>query len=413
MVVCVVCGRHPGFLNLSSFNGLYSARLTRAYLGASNGKRLSRFTNRAQRSAAEPMDSDILSYGDYYKKLCAPMHLINVCLNQNIDPAEQLVQRDRKGKPLVIIPPDATLQSDASRTCFAIDGQRGPDLHSARRKEDTLNIGEWIGVSGAAVSTGLGRRSGIALSVALAMASVRLGRWWHSGNQMRSPPGQGLSGWLRRFLPAQAYLFDEMFCRFHGTRRPYHYLSDGGHFENTGVYELLREERNVKLIVACDCGCDSDYEFGDLANLTRLARIDHGREIAVNSKAASHKVLGAVFGTPDQLAGKCGEAGQKCALLLDVFARGCTRDAKPAARIVLLKPRLIDSLSVDLKQYQAQHPAFPQESTADQFFDEAQWESYRKLGLEIARRVFVGPYATAVSNRLYRQTLWQELAKVR
>jgi hypothetical protein len=41
---------------------------------------------------------------------------------------------------------------------------------------------------------------------------------------------------------------------------------------------------------------------------------------------------------------------------------------------------VIQQASLDLRQYQATHPAFPQEPTADQFFDDQQWESYRKLG---------------------------------
>ena len=45
-------------------------------------------------------------------------------------------------------------------------------------------------------------------------------------------------------------------------------------------------------------------------------------------------------------------------------------------------------MPVDLREYQKQHPAFPQEPTADQFFDEAQWESYRCLGYCVGRRIF-------------------------
>jgi hypothetical protein len=37
--------------------------------------------------------------------------------------------------------------------------------------------------------------------------------------------------------------------------------------------------------------------------------------------------------------------------------------------------------------YHRAHPDFPQETTIDQFFDEAQWESYRRLGLHTGHRV--------------------------
>ncbi|MGT2493389.1 hypothetical protein ACU4GD_30110 [Cupriavidus basilensis] len=64
------------------------------------------------------------------------------------------------------------------------------------------------------------------------------------------------------------------------------------------MYELLRPERGVTLIVLCDCGADPQYQFGDLANLIRLARIDMGLEIVVDAAAAGDDVLGSAFGTP-------------------------------------------------------------------------------------------------------------------
>jgi hypothetical protein len=69
-------------------------------------------------------------------------------------------------------------------------------------------------------------------------------------------------------------LFAEMFARFPGKNSEYWYLSDGGHFENTGVYPLLK--RRVKTIVVADCGADPEFIFDDLENLVRKARIDYG-----------------------------------------------------------------------------------------------------------------------------------------
>jgi hypothetical protein len=109
LCMAIVVGRFAGFLNLSTLQSFYAARLTRAYLGASNGNRFSTpATDRAARqrfSVAEPAPDDALSLNDYYDpRVLAPLHLINVTMNQTVDPAEQLVQRDRKGKPLCIGP---------------------------------------------------------------------------------------------------------------------------------------------------------------------------------------------------------------------------------------------------------------------------------------------------------------------
>ena len=64
------------------------------------------------------------------------------------------------------------------------------------------------------------------------------------------------------------------------------------------------------------------------------------------------------------------------------------REDLPARHLIVLKPRLIAGAPPDVTEYHQRHAAFPQESTIDQFFDEAQWESYRKLGLEIGTLVF-------------------------
>lgn len=381
-----VVGRFPGFLNLSTLQGLYSARLTRAYLGASNHQRFCRGAPQAARSAAEPIDGDGLRMEQVYANPLAPIHLVNVCVNQTLDPAEQLVQRDRKGKPLVVAPGG-----------FYLDGQPHRFQPSGRADHTEvampLGFGDWIGVSGAAFTTGLGRTTSLGMSLLLGFANVRLGRWWPSGANM----GAGKVGLLRRGFKTQAYLFDELSARFHGTTRPYQYLSDGGHFENTAVYELLRRRRNVKLIVVCDCGCDPGYGFLDIANLMRLARIDHRLELAVNEAAAADPVLGKVFGRPADLAAPTtGPDDNRCALLLDV----CTparpgRPARRVARIVVLKPRLIAAAPLDLVNYAQRNPAFPQEPTGDQFYAQDQWESYRKLGLTTALQVFPQDAAAA------------------
>jgi len=55
--------------------------------------------------------------------------------------------------------------------------------------------------------------------------------------------------------------------------------------------------------------------------------------------------------------------------------------------LLLVKPTLLGNEPTDIVQYAANHPSFPQEPTSDQFFDEAQWESYRKLGEHIGARL--------------------------
>lgn len=396
ITLALIVGRFPAFINVSTLQSLYSARLTRAYLGASNGQRFTRGTeSTADRSAAEPLDSDQIEHAAYYARdVLAPVHLINITVNQTVDPAEQLVQRDRKGKPMCV-------QSDG----FSIDGKHFPFLTGVDFDglTERLTIGQWIGTSGAAVTTGLGRSSSLGYSLLLGLANVRLGTWWPSGyGKDRAPLAERL---FERALRTQTYLLYEILGRFYGLHRNWQYLSDGGHFENTAIYELLRPERKVGLIVACDNGCDPDYRFGDLANLIRLARIDFRIEIEVDREITTNPELHRVFGVPEDFeSATC--RSDRCAMLLNVYRHDARaeRGSRPDCRIILLKPRRLASAPLDVHEYGERQKAFPQETTADQFFDEAQWESYRRLGLDVGRLVFGSRHddPKAVGDALWR-----------
>jgi hypothetical protein len=191
----------------------------------------------------------------------------------------------------------------------------------------------------------------------------------------------------------QSYISYELRARFFGTHRQWQYLSDGGHFENTGIYELLRKDRRVYQVFGCDNGADPLYRFEDLANLIRLARIDLNVDIEVQTEFTGP--LAEVFAGPEVFqrmsqrplssASSGTPLATPCAMLL--WARHMD-EAAPSTQIVLLKPNVAWDASADIRQYAVEHPTFPQEPTADQFFDEAQWESYRSLGYHLGHKVF-------------------------
>ena len=402
--IALIVGRFPAFINLSSLQSIYSARLTRAYLGASNGERLQARLHSEGAvsvkggSVAEPLASDQLAHDAYYAPdVLAPLHVINSTVNQTTDSNEQLVQRDRKGLPMAVLP-----------TGFTIDGRYAAFQHAAGKRavEQPLSIGQWIGTSGAAVATGLGRTTTRGLSLLLGLANVRLGTWWQSGQgpSMRTSR-RGIARVVEGCFGTQAYLLSELTAEFHGLNRRWQYLTDGGHFENTGIYELLRSERNVRLIVCCDDGADVDGRFGALANLIRLARIDFGLEIEANRSIGADPLLKDVFGRPEDLLP--GATTRKCAMLFDVTGvDAATKRRELRCRIVVIKPRVIDGAPLDVLQYAGAHPSFPNESTAQQFFDEAQWESYRRLGVAVGRTVFGLDDATPPG---YADALWKRL----
>jgi hypothetical protein len=197
----------------------------------------------------------------------------------------------------------------------------------------------------------------------------------------------------------QAHLLDEFLGRFHGPASPSWYLTDGGHFENTGAYELIR--RQLEVIIVCDNGADDESTFSDMADLVRKARADFGAEITlatrevitawsagdqrlrdVAAKLATLEELGFGGGpapTPDGVASR---AGKYAAVGKIEYADGS------AGLLVLVKPRVTGAESLDVREYGRAHPDFPQQSTADQFFDDRQWESYRRLGELMGETLF-------------------------
>jgi hypothetical protein len=104
----------------------------------------------------------------------------------------------------------------------------------------------------------------------MVLANVRLGYWWKA-----SVAAVRAAGHARQWpFSTRLHLFRELRGRFYGQDDSHWYLSDGGHFENTGVYELLR--RRVDFILALDNGADDHYQYEDIANVMRLASVDLG-----------------------------------------------------------------------------------------------------------------------------------------
>ena len=408
LLLALVLGRDVGFLNFSSLASFYSARLTRAYLGASNPARRGKF------NVTETIAGDEIAYHDYFPhRAGGPLHLINVTVNETVLGKSQTVEHDRKGLGLAVGPCGLSvgLHHHASWVVAGHAAERTGDVKpigharesfhllaertGAAHAVELLTLGQWVGVSGAAFTTGLGARTSLSLSFLLGLFNVRLGWWWDSCVRPGRRAGRESLSWARRLtaafsalFPTHAHLQAEMLARFPGPAQRRWYLSDGGHFENTGVYELVR--RRLPFIVVCDDGCDPQRLFDDLGNLVRKARIDFDAEIKVFDKTdiTQHVPIPMRphIGTLEQLQQIDPVTGYSpCAALL---AWVNYADQAEPSLLLLLKPTITGRESVDVLNYHAQHPDFPQETTMDQFFDEAQWESYRKLGQLTAAALF-------------------------
>jgi hypothetical protein len=165
----------------------------------------------------------------------------------------------------------------------------------------------------------------------------------------------------RRLSYGAAPLLQEMFGQT-TDRNPYVYLSDGGHFENLGLYEMVR--RRCRLIVVSDAGCDPTYRFDDLANAIRKVRLDFGVEI--------------------DFPGGLDIAGPtvcRSRVAVGRIAYSTLDSAATDGVLLYLKAALCGDEPVDVANYAAAHPLFPHQPTTNQWFEEAQFESYRRLGV--------------------------------
>jgi hypothetical protein len=398
LVLTVITGKSSGFINLSSLHLIYGTRLTRAYLGATNVERL-RETEGLEAASIKDSDAQDQIPIDVYQQSRhpGPLHLINVTLNETRNPGKsQLVERDRKGVPLCFAPEGVFIDAGGSKGKFE-QYHSWDDL--AEKKVESLSVGQLCAISGAAVSSAMGSRTTLGSALALTFANIRLGYWWDVGSLLIDEPrpqnkqsGQFWRHLFRDNLMTYFYLWNEMTA---GYSRDYPRLniSDGGHFENSGVYELLR--RQVRTILVSDNGADPHHAFEDLELLIRRARLDFGLSINTAKSADVTKLFGRAGAKlflngssqdwRQRVAGKTAPSSEDEAFCLLLDINGYSHGGK--GHIVWMKPCLFHGLPHDVVGYAARHAGFPQETTADQFFDEAQWESYRALGYVMAHKL--------------------------
>lgn len=256
---------------------------------------------------------------------------------------------------------------------------------------EQLDLGNVIALSGAAVSPALNDNPLLALL--MFSLNLRLGQWLP--NPMLPKPFT-----RPRFL----YMLSNLWKP--GRKRPYVFISDGGHVENLGLVQLLI--RRCRLIVAIDSGHDPQHDFADLASALRLARVYHGIRIVQLTKDSDHEDAPVTewnlgdfnlqrAGANDQslLASALQMAGYPGNLLQTVSHFSAARILYPEhdaegqqenGLLILVKPSITGDESPDILQYRASSPAFPQEPTSELVFSPAQVESYRALGYHIGEQ---------------------------
>jgi predicted acylesterase/phospholipase RssA len=370
-------------INEFSIHYLYRDRLVRCYLGASVPERKAQpFTGFSEEDNF-PLSRLEIPLGSVLPKHGRPLPILNTSLN--VVRGKELALQTRKARSFALTP------SYGGFTRALPDNREWEAAYAPTKElasklpgfQEGITIGTAVAISGAAASPNMGSYSDPALGFLMTLFDVRLG-WW-IGNPRREGmknenPRVGFAAVMRKLFGSKrdgwkngsprvgfACLLQELLGNTSDDSK-YVYLSDGGHFENLAVYELVR--RRCKLIIASDASCDSAYAFGDLFNAIERCRTDFGVEIIMQElqeirpkanpddpsilRAEAHFAVGKIRYNPDL--------------------------PEEDGTIIYLKPALLESDPCDVLAYATKDKAFPHDTTANQWFDEAHFENYRALG---------------------------------
>jgi hypothetical protein len=326
-------------INLTSLHRFYRDRLSSAYLLAPDSN--------PTFGDPEPKSDDALKLSELGEHRKAPYHLINAALNLAGSKRSDLRGRNSDffvfskhfcGSPVLGYFPTTDWEK--------LDGH--------------LNLGTAVAISGAAAAPVMGMASIPRASFLLALLNVRLAYWLRSADPHRPPSFIGNLGG-----PGPSYLLREMFG-FVDETHPYVNVSDGGHLENLGIYELLR--RRCKFIIAVDGECDPRLACGSLTQVCRFASIDFGIDIQIRLS--------------DLLLNSSNVSEAHYALGTIVYPGG------ERGLLLYIKSSVTGNEPAYVLSYRALHADFPHESTAKQLFDEHQFEAYRSLGYHVVDALF-------------------------
>jgi hypothetical protein len=379
-VVAVVASSRIN-INDFSIHDFYKNRLVRCYLGASHGddrkpNRLTGFDPWDDFPLAdlvpvrrEPTPRDPIGRDPYQ----GPYAIVNTTLNLNA--GSELAKQERKGASFVFTPrfcgfaPSITKEDQLA---VRRDGLTPSGYHETIGYSQPKGpfLGTALAISGAAAGSNMGYNTSGPMAFLLTVFNVRLG-WW-LGNPRRPKQSK---------YPGPVFAWPYLIAELLGqttARSRFVNLSDGGHFDNLGLYELVR--RRCRYVIVGDGEEDAGLTFGSLGGAIRKVRADFGVEIDIdprpiqvqNGFSTAHCVMGTIH-YPEFERSADGKTWER--------ARGY---------LFYLKASIVGDEPADVTEYRSQHREFPHQSTGDQFFSESQFEAYRRLGLHVVRDALGG-----------------------
>jgi hypothetical protein len=347
--------------NANSLHPLYRDHLAKAFLF----KPEQRLIKDRDLQEERPLLSDISA-------VAGPYHLINAALNvQNSKTA------NKRGR-----------NADFFLFSSQFVGSKTTGYVATRDMEQIpngLDLATAMAVSGAAASSSMGAESIKPLTPTLALLNIRLGYWLRNPTRVKEagPANRSSTSLFARVrrrhnVFANYYFLLELFGLLNEKQKSV-YLTDGGHIENLGVYELLK--RRCRVIIVIDAVADQEMAFGSLNTMERYARIDLGVRIDLPWQELTN-VARKISKTIDDT-GDCPKlAGPHCAIG-EIEYPGNRRGV-----LIYVKSSLTGDENDYIFHYKRRYSQFPHETTLDQMFSEEQFEAYRALGFHAVYNLF-------------------------
>ncbi len=357
-----------GWINLNRFSmhAVYRNRLVRAFLGSArtSGRRPDPYTGFDPRDDVRVADTFVK------REPRALFPVINVALNRTskIDTA----RAERKAESFTITPfhcgsPGLRVQTNGEepnpgayvRTKYYAVGDKETGPNDKRKG---IRLSTAMTISGAAASPDMGYRSSPFTAFVMTLFNVRLGAWLPNPGAEK-PTNKSLSYTGPR--NAVCNLLNEL-AGLSSITSQFIYLSDGGHFDNLGLYEMLR--RRCEFIVVVDAGHDPDYGYFDLGRALQHALVDRGVKVSFLRPLVTGQKNFESYGAYAEI----------------TYPKPACSSGTPAlqrkGQLLYIKPWLPKDAPTALQAFGAANKQFPHNSTLNQFFTESDFESYRSLG---------------------------------
>jgi hypothetical protein len=260
-------------------------------------------------------------------------------------------------------------------------------------------------ISGAAFAAAMGAQTRF-YEVFLALANVRLGSWlpnpWFVALK-----SQHLHDWTVPGLPSRrrlSLLAREIFG-IHPSRARMLLCTDGGHYDNLGLIELLR--LRCGLIYCFDASGGGAPLADTLAGALAVAREELG--VGINLAKKYDLVPGGAnpppFDPNGPLAFLNARISHSAVIVGDINYTGA-----PPGKLIFAQATLTKDLPYEVLEFSQDNAGFPRDGTADQWFNSQQFDAYQQLGRYLGHQVLLAAkqITTAAPNEAARsrRQLW-------